>query len=594
MALLEKGLVLDGLGRCDEAIETYDELLGRFSETDDQKTLEHVAWAMYDMARAVRRLGREEQAAVVYEELIDRFSDSRNKEIRPLVSWSLWSLYMLGRRDEEAVSRALVERGDDEFDVELRDRVLFAYCTLGALAGGQGDSENAFSLLDAVTARAGSTRNPAEQVQVHNALTQKAYVLERLGRYEDAVAVYDDVIPRLVASAQRERAFDVRRRRAIALDRAGHSEEALGAYDDALGEIARVAEPFAEEQAFRLLTGKALTLWNLTRGDEALLVSDGALRLYRELDAETAAAVRAIAIRVVLEKVELLCAYGRSDQAGAVEGELVGLLGDVTAATPVGGSRKLSDEQLASLLAEVHAGDCWQQFDHPPSGAAKQLEGAALDLYRRTDPLLEPPTDWDGPAVAAATLIRQVADGFALLSDPPASSNLALPQRQLLESAIRRACIDEWAADHGNPLELGDDGEDIQALLDAPPEPERDDCAATCVAAFYQRDLIATLCDSETGREALHGRTHRLCASRRLNTARQWGSWAFAYYDDAQPAAAAAILVAQAYYRATRERLTSSELTPSRATLCELLRQTEGTRWLEQQDLALPDWLTDD
>lgn len=92
----------------------------------------------------------------------------------------------------------------------------------------------------------------------------------------------------------------------------------------------------------------------------------------------------------------------------------------------------------------------------------------------------------------------------------------------------------------------------------------------------------------------MHSPTHRMLAAYDLNTARSWGGWAFVHGDDAQPAAAAAILVAQAYYRATRETLSSAELVPARDTLRELLRQTDGLGWLESRDLVLPEWLDDD
>ena len=553
-ALLDKGLALDRLGRHDDEIAAYDELLRRFSASDDPNTVEHVAWAMYDKALALHHLDREAEAAAAYEQVVDRFGGATDPELRPRVSWSLWWLFMLGRRTKEEICRALVERSDDEHDPHLRDRVMFAYCTLGSLAHDNGDVETALRLFDATIARAGDSPNPDVRIQMVNALLQKAHVLEELNRRDEAITVYDD----------------------------------------ALATAAEASDPALREQTFRALTSKGLTLRNLERREEALVVVDGALQAYGALESNAAADARPGAVRNLFEKLQLLCELGRSDEAAKIQGELVDLLGDVVPPPRRERTVRPSDEEIAALLAELHAGDCWSIFESPPRDAEKQFEPIALDLYRRTDPVLQPPLDnWDEPSVAAASIIRQIADGFALLSKP---SYVPL-RRRLLEWAIRLAGVDEWAADLGHPLDLAEESEDIDDLVEAQPEPEddySDQCAAACVAAFYQRDLVAALCDSPAGREALHSSTHRWLAAEHLNTARWWGSWAFLNGDDALAATAAAILIAQGYYCASRLELSSAELTPSRETLSELLRQAEGRRWLEDRDFVLPDWLADD
>ena len=55
-----------------------------------------------------------------------------------------------------------------------------------------------------------------------------------------------------------------------------------------------------------------------------------ALETYRALDADAAAPLCATAVRVLFEKLQLLCELERSGEAADVKGELVVLLGDVT------------------------------------------------------------------------------------------------------------------------------------------------------------------------------------------------------------------------------------------------------------------------
>src|SRR5207248_1380774 len=120
----------------------------------------------------------------------------------------------------------------------------------------------------------------------------------------------------------------------------------------------------------RLLASKAHTLRNLTRYDEALLVHRSALQTYGGIEQGGAAELRPIAVRALIETVELLCELGRSDEAGRVEAQLVDLLGDVASPPPVNSPARPSDEKLAALLAEVHAGNCWAIFEALPSGSA--------------------------------------------------------------------------------------------------------------------------------------------------------------------------------------------------------------------------------
>lgn len=291
--------------------------------------------------------------------------------------------------------------------------------------------------------------------------------------------------------------------------------------------------------------------------------------------------------------MELLCELDRSDEAAEVVTETAELLGDTTTAA-ASTSPRPSDDEIAALLASIHAGDCWHTFETPPPDTREKYDALALTLYRQTDPLLASPVqDWHSPARAAAMLIRQVADGYALLSQLPATAGM-LPRRYVFEWAIRIAGIDEWAADHGYPLKLTEASEDIRDIHDDHTEqPDlADNCAVSCVTAFYKLDILHQLISSATGRDALQHPTHRWLATHNLHTARYWGGWAFLHGDDAQPATAAAILIAQAHYCATREPH-PAELTPSHDTIRELLHNADGLHWLDARDLTLPAWLRD-
>ena len=129
--------------------------------------------------------------------------------------------------------------------------------------------------------------------------------------------------------------------------------------------------------------------------------------------------------------------------------ELIALLGDVeppSASAPA--LQRSSEEALAARLAAEHHGECWATF---AAGTVDEgFAGRALDLYAFSAPWL----GGDGAAAGAAELLRQVGDGYALLSHPVALAPLPLPLKAFGEVVMRALAIDAWAAALGHPLEL--------------------------------------------------------------------------------------------------------------------------------------------
>jgi hypothetical protein len=227
------------------------------------------------------------------------------------------------------------------------------------------------------------------------------------------------------------------------------------------------------------------------------------------------------------------------------------------------------------------------------------MESTALGLYRQTAAWLQAgPADLDTPALGAVVVVRQIADGYALLANSWGEASrapLSLPSSLLLGFGMQRAGIAEWAAEHGHPLELSDDPELAEALV----EGERDqskawdlDLAAAFVASLHHYEMLALLCDSPSGRAALHIPELKGFAAGQINDARQSAGWTWHHAEEAAGVAAARIFIAQAYFVATRETVSSSDdIFPSRETLGAVLRQSDAYAWLERQDVELPQWL---
>jgi tetratricopeptide (TPR) repeat protein len=106
-ALLDKGDCLARVGRTDEAVAAYDEVVARFGVTDERPLRDRVVRALADKGLALADEGRTDEAAAAYDEVLTRFAGSREPSLRDPVAWALLSKgRTLGRmgRTEEAVA----------------------------------------------------------------------------------------------------------------------------------------------------------------------------------------------------------------------------------------------------------------------------------------------------------------------------------------------------------------------------------------------------------------------------------------------------------------------------------------------------------
>uniref|UniRef100_UPI003D1B9070 tetratricopeptide repeat protein n=1 Tax=Aeromonas veronii TaxID=654 RepID=UPI003D1B9070 len=85
-ALRNKGVTLGQLGRSEDEITVYDELIQRFGNSDTPALQEQVANGLRNKGVTLSQLGRSEDAITVYDELIQRFGTSDAPALRELVT----------------------------------------------------------------------------------------------------------------------------------------------------------------------------------------------------------------------------------------------------------------------------------------------------------------------------------------------------------------------------------------------------------------------------------------------------------------------------------------------------------------------------
>ncbi len=384
-------------------------------------------------------------------------------------------------------------------------------------------------------------------------------------------------------------------------------EDAIACYDEALTELGPASDPPSTERAIELLLGKGVALQRVDRTAEAIVVYDSAARRYRSVLADRDDAGEALwrAALALHYKVQSLCSLERWAEAADVGTQLAGVLGDVVAAPDAEPARQaapVSEDVLAAKTAEVlEQGECWRWFEGREDAPGEQMRDRALELYRLTAPWLVRRAEHPGrgAASAAALMLRDVADGYALLAGYPSASDrgeLPLPRRAEDERArvIRMFGIDAWAAGLGHPLSLPDAGwvpaqrPAGRSLADAP------DFSRGLLEALFDYELLGLMCDSVSGRRALENRNFVVYAAWQVSRSRGWIR-SFGPRGEGVSFGTAWLFVAEAYFVAAGGEVASSaELMPSTSMLRTIVREDDGYPWLQEQDVKLPLWLLDD
>ena len=573
-ALLFEGLSLANLGRSDEAIRVYEELIGRYGSSADQKTRRHVAWAFNNQAFTLKELGRREQSLAGYRELVERFRDDREPEVRERVSWALWHqaglLEDLSRsREADIVRDELIERRDEGLNLELDRNIAWCLQRRAWNLRRAGASEQALEAYEELPARFRDATDAWLRCRVAGSMADQAAILRAVGRIDDAMSIYDE----------------------------------------SLGLLAQGTEARLRDTAVIVLLGKGDLLWRANRPEEAIVVYDGAAAAYCEARAAGAGSEAAwAAIAAVFNKVSRLCALDRSGEAGQARDQLSAILGDVRepgSGAPHSGAPAISERELAATLTQViNGGECWRWFEatdeEPPTDTMAQR---ATELYRLTEPWALADVGAEGDAAQfVASMLRDIADGYAMLTRPlTPEQRRALPLPQRAESKrtqlIRTFGVDDWAAERGYPLlhtEPAGDAHDARSR-----DEQSHDVDGTTQDAFlrffltsaYRHDLLALVCDSPSGRQAL--RTLGQHAAQRISEARRWVAQVTPHMPpEAAGAAITALLMAQGFFSAAHGAIASSaELSPDRALLRDALHETHTYDWLLDQNAELPHWL---
>ena len=107
-ALFNKGVALDNLHRNEEAVAAFNDVITRFSNSQDPKIQKAVAMALGAKGVNLAQLHRYEEAIATYNDLITRFSNSQDTKIQEQVAMALFNKgIILGRLDRVEQTRSV-------------------------------------------------------------------------------------------------------------------------------------------------------------------------------------------------------------------------------------------------------------------------------------------------------------------------------------------------------------------------------------------------------------------------------------------------------------------------------------------------------
>jgi tetratricopeptide (TPR) repeat protein len=282
VAMIGKGVTLGQLGRPEEEIAVYDQVISRFGGDTEPGPREQAAGAMVNKGLTLTKLGRAEEAVGAYDQVIDRFGGDTEPAVRALVARSMLSkgvrLGQLGRPEEAiGVYDQSVSRFGVDTEPAVRELVATAMVNEGIALSKLGRPGEAIGTYDQVMDRFGGDTEPSIREQTAKAMVNKGARLIELGRPEEAIGTYDQVADWFggdTEPAVREQAAGAIVSKGITQSKLGRAEEAVEAYDQVIDRFGMDTEPAVREETARAMVGKGMTLDQLGRPEEAAGVYD--------------------------------------------------------------------------------------------------------------------------------------------------------------------------------------------------------------------------------------------------------------------------------------------------------------------------------
>lgn len=290
-ALYGKGHALGELGRNEEALAAYDDLLRRFADAKEPGMQWFVARALVNKGVRLSKLNRSEEALATYDDALRRFADSQDPRFREPVAKALhnkgYELWKLGKAEEGiAAYDEVTGRFADAQEPLIREMVARALAGKGCLIWNSSRMAEALAVQDDLAHRFADAPEPEIRKLVKMALIRRAIAIGYLKEGEEGITTYDeydDVASRFAEDRDPETRGLLARAlytKGFLLWERKRSKEAIAAWDDVVRRFTDAQEPGVREWVAKALQGKGSTFASLELRDEAMEAYAEVVRLF--------------------------------------------------------------------------------------------------------------------------------------------------------------------------------------------------------------------------------------------------------------------------------------------------------------------------
>ena len=245
IATFNLGVMYRSIGKPQEAVNAYRDVLRRCGDTTDEFIHKQVAMAMNNQASTLVDMGRAAESIAVYDDVLRRFGDSINTDLNTQVA-----VARLGRgvafgalgRSAEAVAAydETIARINLRVFPALDEYVALAVVNKGTRLATMGRAIEALAAFEQAVAWFGTSKDMDKRQQVAKALANTASVLIDLKRYDEGLKACERVLarPRETIPLQQMAAIAMRNK-VVGLKGAGRIKDAAAAADQMLSEFGK-------------------------------------------------------------------------------------------------------------------------------------------------------------------------------------------------------------------------------------------------------------------------------------------------------------------------------------------------------------------
>lgn len=197
--LFNISIVLNQLGRKEEILLQYNNMIQELSEAQDEAIQTIIAKVYFNKGVTLGELNKHEEAISVYDEFINKFQNITNEKINELIAKALFNKGIIlgnlyGKEDEIAIYDLIFQKFKESKNEEILQIVGSALLNNGIILGEKEKHEESIRIFDLILEKFNTLNNEKLLTIIAQALINKGLILGRINKGNEAISIYEFVI----------------------------------------------------------------------------------------------------------------------------------------------------------------------------------------------------------------------------------------------------------------------------------------------------------------------------------------------------------------------------------------------------------------